>query len=260
MDLEFVQLSISEVRNRQLIVPGANAEQMRHIHRVLQSALFQDRIPHYRPIGACIKGMVKYPSDMVTRALGVNKSYIELWRDTKDLIMAEGGGFLQEDLRRSAVEKENFAFIYAVDTATTSNNSFKFCGMGDKEARMLVRDVPVISLGEGCEVKLFLYRGTGLIDFTQARNILYRESGLNKVILRNKVVGDGGIQFVPQRAVYSLYNNLVIQPYQEEDGNVLHLTYKCDIDEDVLTRIVQGFAVDLGGQGNGSKCKDTFAG
>lgn len=236
MNLGFVQLEVSKVKNRELVIPGAGKEQMRKLHQVLQSALFQDQIPHYRPIGAYIKGTVKHPSDMVTRVLGVNKSYIELWRDTKDLIMAEGGGFLQNGLLGDQEKNKDFGVIYTVETATTSNGGFQFCGMGKKTASMLVKNVPVVTLVEGCEVKLFLYRGTGLIDFFQAEDLL-----------RHLILNYDASRVIPQRAVYSLYNNLVLQPYREEDEDVLRFTYKCDIDEAVLTRIIQDYARDLGG-------------
>lgn len=248
MDLGLVQMEVSEVRNREMVIPGASEGQMRALHRELQTALFKNLIPHYRPIGVCIKGKVSYAGDTVTRVAGVNKSYIELWRDMRSLIMAEGGGFQQEGLLK--LEKvDGFGFVYAMGNVTTSNGSVRFCGVGEKVAPTLVKNMPLVNLEDGCEVRVVMYRGVGMVDFARAESIM-------KFKLRNS----SKYRYVPLRAVYSLYDNLVIQPYKEDDGDSLRFTYKCDIDEAVLTRIIQDYARDLGGQRDGCQCKDIITG
>lgn len=238
MSLEFVQLSVSEVKDKQLVVAGATPEAMQRIYQRLQADLFEGNIPHYRPIGVYIKGSVRTPETVINRVVGASKSYVEFWQTARDIVMGEPGGRLQHYQEAG----DRFAFIHADTNATTSNGAFRFCCEGDRQASMLAKDIPVIELSDSASIKICLYRGTGLVDFKEAERILRMciTAGTADTTPMTQ-------RFYAMRAVYNLYNDILLCPYAAEDGNTLRFMYKRSINEAVLTKIIQQYAQDLGG-------------
>jgi len=241
MGLEESLLEVSEVKNGSLLVEGADTGCMRRIHQLLQTALFEGKLPHYRPIGVYVKGTVDSVRDVVARAPGVSKSYIELFRDMRSVIMSQGRGVLRRSLMdERPASSECMGFLYAGSGDVTTDGSFQFVGDPGHKVEMLVQGIPILKLGSGCELRVIMYRGTGLVDFGRAEHLVKQQE---------RVAGITG-GYVPLRAVYNLCNELVLRPYQEADGNMLRFTYKCSINEKVLTEIISRFAAETGGEGD----------
>lgn len=239
MGLEESLLEVSEIRNGTLVVEGADTGCVRRIHQLLQTALFEGTIPHYRPIGLYVKGTVDSAREIITRAPGVSKSYLELFRDMRGVVMSQGKGVLRESLMADEpVSGDDVGFLYADGGDITTDGGFQFAGNPAHKVEMLVQGIPVVRLDEGCELRVIMYRGTGLVNFEEAEYLI-------KQHLRGTNAMTG---YVPVRAVYNLYNDLVLQPFWKLDGNILKFTYKCKVNEKVLTEIINRFAAEAGGE------------
>lgn len=240
-------LSISEVRESALWVPGASGQEMFELYRVLSDAVMDSKIPHYKVVGIRVTGKYGMPENVVAKVEGANKSYAELIRDVRDLIFVKGGGHCivgGEELPVSLTS--NLSFMAARGHVTSSNGSIYYVGEGMKATAMgLVEDVEVIDVGLDCEILFVLRKGVGMCDFNESERILTREC--------SKEVN--AISYIPVRAVYELSNLFAVRMYEESNRDCLQLLYKRKVNEEELTELIHGYAMSMsGGQ---DECKDT---
>ena len=225
----FRALSQCDLNEGVLSFNGLDSNDVLQLNDILREALLGDEIPHYKVVGVHVtQGGFVSSSDYITKIRGTNKSYIELLNVFNDLIFAEARGScsLYPDLNPTRL---GLGYIMGVDNEVKSDNKslfFEGCGVTDV-AESLVKDLDVIKLNNPTStIHLVTYRGTGLIDFTEASNLFF---GLDL--------------FKPVRAVYDL-NNIFSISIPKLGDTTIKLWYKRDINEKVLLKILRDYGSD----------------
>lgn len=231
-------LSISEIKNGVIEIPTATKEDMMQIYSELSSSLMNCKIPHYKVIGVYIPSNAYGVENFISKQVGVNKSYTELYKSLNNLIFVINK---KEDIEFAhtigKIKIGGIEFLQAEGNITSSNNSIYFAG--GKIAEALVQDINIISLERGLVLRFMIAESTSIIDFAESEFIIknYFKSNPSSRIYQYRE------KFVPIRAVYDLNGLFLLKPYTEDDENRLHLIYKKKIKNKVLTKIIQKFVM-----------------
>lgn len=246
-------LSIMDIKNGVLELPGVSVEEMKELYRIMSADLMDMKIPHYRVIAAQITGTVKPVRNVVMKQAGTNRSYVELLRLARDLIFSRGGGITRA-LNWECPDEliDTFGFMQAERSVTSSNGALHFMGMGDATVESMVQDVDIMTMsGNGCTLRFITKLGTGVCEFEESERLLIDLSKYQSTVGEEVSQGQrvrytqNKSGFVPFRAIYDLNNNVMLKPYQPEDGYTLKFIYKSKISEKVFTQIIQGYAKTL---------------
>lgn len=226
----FRALSECELNDGVLSFNGLDSDSVIKLNQLLREALLGYEIPHYKVIGAYVsQGGVTTSANYITKIRGTNKSYVELLSAFNDLVFAEARGEYRSVPNDIPPNQSGLGYIMAIDNEVKSDNGSLFydgCGLMDT-AQSLVKDVNIIKLNTTtANIHLAIYKGTGMVDFTEAKNLIYPSYTL-----------------VPVRAVYDL--NSIFSIFIPNPGDTtIKLWYKKPVNESVLLKILQDFGKD----------------
>lgn len=234
-------MQVSEVHNGVLELPGLSSDEMMQCYKKLSYDIMQREIPHFRVIGVKFGNTVGSGDRITDKAMGLDKSYVEVFSSLQKLVYAEGGGIKRIPDNNKEVEallnteSDKFAFLGSMSSnVESSNDSIVYLGCGDSAvAKAMVTNIPVVRTTGTSSINIIAMKSTGLIDFSDATRLL------------KSVIGKEWKNYIPVRAVYDLNRFIILRPYAKEDGNNLHFAYKYKCDESVLTKILQDYAQEV---------------
>lgn len=234
-------MQVSEVRNGVLELLGLSSDEMMQCYKELSYDIMQREVPHFRVIGVKFGNAIGNGDRITDKAIGLDKSYVELFSSLQKLVYAEGGGIKRAPDNSSEVQElldegnDKFAFLGSMSSVVESTNgSIVYLGCGNSAvAKAMVKSVPVVRTTGTSTISIIAMRSTGIVDFPDATAIL------------KSIFSREWKNYIPVRAVYDLNKFVVLKPYVKEDGNCLHFMYKYKCDESVLTRILQDYAQEV---------------
>lgn len=200
------------------------------IYEELRVAIQDGKLPHYKVIGISYTAAGTVAEDYVSKLRGANRSYIETYVQLQHVILGSVKGECSY-IKTTPVWKliSNQRDIYS------DNEALLWAGTGESVTDSLIRNIPILKTSSESNIlALLITSGTGFIDFDSYAGVIAQ---YNK---------DNTVQFAPVAQYFNLSPYLVIRRYHKGDG-VLRFTYKVDINEAVLTELLNEYGINYMG-------------
>ena len=240
-------LANCELKNGILTVPGLSSWGYYNLARELRKAIINYQVPHWKIVAIHIKlGDYSPFVDFVTKPNGVDKSYAELIPVLKKVAAARGGGE-PAIVRNRTGESANCFYKVQGDMAflsdteeviNTYDGNLTYESFMSKPVKFL-QAVDILNAKSGL-VQAIMYRGTGVVEFSEAGDIVESYN-------TNDAVCNSGLQkvaYCPMTAVYDLSQFLTVKLPTQQDECVKFL-YKGKVDEEVLQDILIQFGEEV---------------
>lgn len=252
---EEIDPSLMYIENGILKSPLFNEDNIEAYTEILRKDVMNSEVPHWKTVAVAV-------SDGETRTAihtikGTYTSYIKLGIAANSLILAnpieelsaleeETFGLDKQNFRKiklvSAVDKDdvntgissNTKLVYPTVKRSIKNSAGEVIGtnatMENIEVETLVKDTKITEISAATEISFILLRSTGMLDFDKTSEFIKNSSGL--------------IKYYPTRAIYDLNDVISIKRYDPSFKEGIRITYKKNINENVLKEILVGWFND----------------
>ena len=235
------------LKNGILTVPNLHDFEYVQLASELRTAIIKYEVPHWKIVGINVAlPDVSQLVDFVTKPKGVSKSYAELIPVMKKVVAAEGGGIpsavrdIEGDVECFYKEPGDIAFISDTEgVVNTYDGHLTYECYPSHPVKFLCK-TDIIET-ESSIVTAIMYRGTGLVDFSDAQGII-AQSYRNNIHVASS--GQPKRAYCPMSVVYDL-SQFVTVKFAGEHDQAVKLLYKSDIDETVLESILKQFGREL---------------
>ena len=235
------------LKNGILTVPNLHDFEYVQLASELRTAIINYEVPHWKIIGINVAlPDVSQLVDFVTKPKGVSKSYAELIPVMKKVIAAEGGGVPSavRDLTLDAgcfyKKPGDIAFISDTEGIVNTYDGHLTYECYPNHPVKFLSKTDIIET-ESSIVTAIMYRGTGLVDFSETQAIIAQSYRNNLHIVAS---GQPKRVYCPMSVVYDLSQFVTVKFAGEHDQSV-KLLYKSAIDETVLESILKQFGREL---------------
>lgn len=233
MERKFAEaLSSCVIENGNLTV--SNDVDIKELGDVLRREIQIGNVPHNKVIASKIYLSNGKGADMsvISKPIGVSKSYVELQNIYQDLVFLDYGGRKPDDVEfYSSAVTQDLGYLYTESTTVnTENDSIKYVSEPYQKVKFLIKDVDVIKFTDVMsELRLITTLGTGVQDFAlgSVASGIKEKSG-----------------YVPVLQYFNLTMFLAVCRYMEGDTTIRFI-YKRDINEDVLQEIIRRYGQKL---------------
>ena len=209
-----------------------STERVQVLSQKLYNMFADYEIPHWRVVGCSVRDNGRAVESVINKINGINMSYVELMQALSNVIIStRHGKFYTPDFgnnSESGVPSERFAHIMVRDYigVVTTSNGVRYYGESSIPVQCLTRGEYLFdAIGKNVEVFAYLEYGTGMKDFSENNKVFKSSSSV-----------------VPCNTVYDLTSAVMVKPYTYGDKTV-KFTYFKDVDETVLTEILEGVEV-----------------
>ena len=235
------------LKNGILTVPNLHDFEYVQLASELRTAIINYEVPHWKIVGINVAlPDVSQLVDYVTKPKGVSKSYAELIPVMQKVVAAEGGGIpsavrdIEGDVECFYKEPGDIAFISDTEgVVNTYDGHLTYECYPSHPVKFLCK-TDIIET-ESSIVTAIMYRGTGLVDFSDAQGII-AQSYRNNIHVASS--GQPKRAYCPMSVVYDL-SQFVTVKFAGEHDQAVKLLYKSDIDETVLESILKQFGREL---------------
>ena len=206
-----------------------STEDLKALYELLRVDLQDGNIPHYKVVAAkYLSGGKMPPNDYVSKLRGANKSFAELYVSLQSVIIGEVFG--SDDVTAEAMKQRGkYGVLLSNETNIESDNgSLLWSGTGTNFLQeSLVMKIPIIRTENvNNSIQFVVAKGKGYSDFVSCMPYLLQQEG-----------------FVPIAQYFNLSPYILLKRYKEGDIE-LGFTYKDNINESVLTKILRDYALD----------------
>lgn len=235
------------LKNGILTVPNLHDFEYVQLASELRTAIINYEVPHWKIVGINVAlPDVSQLVDFVTKPKGVSKSYAELIPVMKKVVAAKGGGVpsvvrdIEGDVECFYKEPGDIAFISDTEgVVNTYDGHLTYECYPSHPVKFLCK-TDIIET-ESSIITAIMYRGTGLVDFSDAQGII-AQSYRNNIHVASS--GQPKRAYCPMSVVYDL-SQFVTVKFAGEHDQAVKLLYKSDIDETVLESILKQFGREL---------------
>lgn len=205
-------------------------DDLKDIYEILRVAIQDGQLPHYKVIGISYTAGGSTAEDYVSKLRGANRSYIETYVQLQQVIFGEVKGECTY-----AKTLPIWRLVSNDKDIRSDNASLLWAGSAESVRDSLICDIPILKTkNTGYILSLLVTMGTGFEDFDSYASELAQYNRENKV------------QYAPVAQYFNLSSYLVIRRYHEGDER-LRFTYKVDVNEAVLTQILNTYGRQLNG-------------